>query len=317
MACIKWTLKRRNLMESPKVNPYIVLLIAVISLSTSAILVKVSSAPSGVIAFYRLFFTVILMLPIFLYKYVSELRLILKRDWILSIVAGVFLAFHFILWFESLNYTSVASSTVLVTLQPLFAFIGSYFVFKERFSGKAILACILAIAGSVMISWGDFQISGSALYGDLLALIACALITINFMFGQSVRKRLSLVTYTFIIYSISAVVLLCYVLIVGEPLFPYLTMDWIYFVLLAIFPTLLGHSLNWSLKWMNASTISMAILFEPVGATVLAYYILEENIIWTQFLGGLVVIGSIAIFLIDERKMKSKQIILKVKQDEY
>src|ERR1700748_946549 len=98
-------------MESPKVNPYIVLFIAVISLSTSAILVRVSSAPSGVIAFYRLFFTVILMLPIFLYKYVSELRLILKRDWILSIVAGVFLAFHFILWFESLNYTSVASST--------------------------------------------------------------------------------------------------------------------------------------------------------------------------------------------------------------
>jgi drug/metabolite transporter (DMT)-like permease len=305
-------------MESPKVNPYIVLLIAVISLSTSAILVKVSSAPSGVIAFYRLFITVILMLPIFLYKYVSELRLILKRDWILSIVAGVFLAFHFILWFESLNYTSVASSTVLVTLQPLFAFIGSYLVFKERFSGKAILSCILAIAGSVMISWGDFRISGSALYGDLLALIACALITINFMFGQSVRKRLSLVTYTFIIYSISAVVLLCYVLIVDEPLFPYSTMDWIYFVLLAIFPTLLGHSLfNWSLKWMNASAISMAILFEPVGATILAYCILEENITWTQFLGGLVVIGSIAIFLIGDRKMKSKQIILKVKQDEY
>jgi drug/metabolite transporter (DMT)-like permease len=310
--------KRGYLMESPKVNPYIVLLIAVISLSTSAILVKVSSAPSGVIAFYRLFITVILMLPIFLYKYVSELRLILKRDWILSIVAGVFLAFHFILWFESLNYTSVASSTVLVTLQPLFAFIGSYFVFKERFSGKAILACILAIAGSVMISWGDFQISGSALYGDLLALIACALITINFMFGQSVRKRLSLVTYTFIIYSISAVVLLFYVLIVGESLFPYLTMDWIYFVLLAIFPTLLGHSLfNWSLKWMNASAISMAILFEPVGATILAYYILEENIIWTQILGGLIVIGSIAIFLIDDRKLKFKQIILKVKKDEY
>ncbi|HEY4549169.1 MAG TPA: DMT family transporter [Bacillus sp. (in: firmicutes)] len=305
-------------MESPKFNPYMILLIAVISLSTSAILVKVSSAPSGVIAFYRLFMTVILMLPIFLYKYVSELRNISKRDWSFSIVAGVFLAFHFILWFESLNYTSVASSTVLVTLQPLFAFIGSYFVFKERFSKKAILSCVLAIAGSTMISWGDFQISGTALYGDLLALIACALITINFMFGQTVRKRLSLVTYTFITYSMSTVVLLTYVLIVGESLFPYPTSDWLYFVLLAIFPTLLGHSLfNWSLKWMNTSTISMAILFEPVGASILAYYFLQENIMWTQILGGFVVIGGIAIFLIDDRKMKSKQIIWKIKQNDY
>jgi drug/metabolite transporter (DMT)-like permease len=84
---------------------------------------------------------------------------------------------------------------------------------------------VLAIAGSTMISWGDFQISGTALYGDLLALIACALITINFMFGQAVRKRLSLVTYTFVTYSISTVVLLTYVLMVGESLFPYPTSD--------------------------------------------------------------------------------------------
>lgn len=294
-------------MNQPKMNPYILLWIGVISVSTSAILVKISSAPSGTIAFYRLFFTVLLMLPVFLYKYVSELKLISKRNWIFSIISGAFLAFHFILWFESLNYTSVASSTVLVTLQPFFAFIGGYFIFKERFSGKAIISSLLAIAGSVMISWGDFYVSGTALYGDLLAFIASALITINFMFGQMVRKRLSLVTYTFIIYSISAVVLLGYVLIVDEPLFPYLTSDWIYFILLAIFPTLLGHSLfNWSLKWLNASTISMAILFEPVGASILAYFLLEENIMWTQVLGGFVVIGGIMLFLIDERKMKLK-----------
>lgn len=294
-------------MNQPKMNPYILLWIGVISVSTSAILVKLSSAPSGIIAFYRLFFTVLLMMPVFLYKYVSELKLISKRDWIFSIISGIFLAFHFILWFESLNYTSVASSTVLVTLQPLFAFIGGYFIFKEKFSGKAILASIFAITGSVLISWGDFYISGTALYGDLLALIACALITINFMFGQTVRKRLSLVTYTFIIYSISAVVLFGYVLIVGEPLFSYPTSDWIYFILLAIFPTLLGHSLfNWSLKWLNASTISMAILFEPVGAAILAYFLLQENIMWTQALGGFIVIGGIMLFLIDERKMKLK-----------
>src|SRR3954465_14624317 len=114
-------------MNSSGINPYFALWLGVVSLSTSAILVKFSTAPSGVIAFYRLFFSVILMLPLFLYKYVPELKKISFKDWIHTIIAGVFLAFHFILWFESLNYTSVASSTVLVTLQPIFAFVGSYF----------------------------------------------------------------------------------------------------------------------------------------------------------------------------------------------
>lgn len=295
-------------MSGTKVNPYAVLAIGVISVSTSAILVKVSTAPSGVIAFYRMFFSVLFMLPVFLIKYVPELRLITRRDWIFSIAAGVFLAFHFILWFESLNYTTVASSTVLVTLQPLFAFIGTYFFFKEKFSWKAILSGLVAVIGSVIISWGDFKISGSALFGDMLALIACALVTAYLMFGQSVRKRLSLVTYTFVVYSISSITLFIYVLIRQEPLVPYGTSDWVYFILLALIPNLLGHTLfNWSLKWLSTSTISMAILFEPVGAAILAYYLLQEAVVWTQALGGAIVIGGVSLFLLDERRIRLKE----------
>lgn len=294
-------------MEAPKINPYLAVAIGVVAVSTSAILVKVSSAPSGVIAFYRLFFSVLLMLPVFLYKYVSELRFITKRDWVFTGIAGVFLAFHFILWFESLNYTSVASSTVLVTLQPLFAFVGAYLFFKERVSVKAIFSGIIAIGGSIIISWGDFKISGSALFGDLLAILACALVTVYLLFGQTVRKRMSLITYTFIVYSISSITLFFYVIAVGESLYPYPASDWVYFILLALIPTLLGHTLfNWSIKWISASVISMAILFEPVGATILAYYLLGENVIWTQVAGGLVVIAGITLFLADERKMKLK-----------
>ena len=294
-------------MEAPKVNPYMAVAIGVVAVSTSAILVKVSSAPSGVIAFYRLFFSVLLMLPVFLIKYVSELRLITKRDWVFTGISGIFLAFHFILWFESLNYTSVASSTVLVTLQPLFAFVGAYLFFKERVSAKAILSGMIAIGGSVIISWGDFKISGSALFGDFLAIVACALVTVYLLFGQTVRKRMSLITYTFIVYSISSITLFFYVIAVGDSFYPYATSDWVYFILLALIPTLLGHTLfNWSIKWISASVISMAILFEPVGATVLAFYLLGEKVIWTQIIGGLVVIAGITLFLVDERKMKLK-----------
>ncbi|PLR75193.1 EamA family transporter [Bacillus sp. V3-13] len=296
-------------MNEPRINPYLALAVGVISVSTSAILVKVASAPSGVIAFYRLLFSVLLMLPFFLLRYVSELRLITKKDWLFSIIAGVFLAFHFILWFESLNYTSVASSTVLVTLQPLFAFVGTYLFFKEMLTGKAIMSGIVAVAGSIIIGWGDFRISGIALFGDLLALAACALITAYLLFGQTVRKRVSLMTYTFVVYSISALTLFVYVMVRNEPLIPTASRDWIYFLLLAVVPTLLGHTLfNWSLKWLSTSTISMAILFEPVGAAVLAYYLLGEQVIMTQIVGGMIVILGISMFLLDERRIKMKKL---------
>ena len=295
-------------MEEPKINPYTALVVGVISVSASAIFVKLCTSPSGVIAFYRLFFTVLFMLPMVLTKqHITELRQITKKDWFFSIVAGVLLAFHFILWFESLNYTSVASSTVLVTLQPIFAFIGTYLFFKEKLSGKAILSGLIAVAGSVIISWGDFRISGSALFGDFLSLIGCALVTAYLLFGQNVRKRLSLITYTFVVYLISALTLLIYTIAAGQSLFPDKSSDWVYFILLALFPNLLGHSLfNWSLKWLSTSTISMAILFEPVGATILAYFLLRENVVWSQLVGGAIVMAGISLFVLDERKLKLK-----------
>jgi drug/metabolite transporter (DMT)-like permease len=304
--------KERRLMGNLKFNPYIVLAIGVIAVSTSAIFVKVSTAPSGVIAFYRLLFSVLLMLPIFITKYRAELKLITKRDWGLTTVSGIFLALHFILWFESLNYTSVASSTVLVTLQPIFAFAGTYFFFKERLSLKAIFSGLIAVMGSVIISWGDFKVSGSAFFGDVLALTACALITFYLLFGQSVRKRVSLITYTFLVYSISTFFLFLYILVTGEALYPYPKKDWVYFISLAIIPTLLGHTLiNWVVKWVSTSMISVAILFEPVGATVLAYYVIGETVNPSQVIGGLVVLLGIGLFIYDERKVTRK--LLKTK----
>jgi len=280
-------------------------MIGVISVALSAIFVKMATADAGVIAFYRMLFSVLLMLPIFLLKYRREVLVLSKRDWIFSGFAGVFLAFHFIFWFESLNYTSVASSTVLVTLQPIFAFAGTYFFFKEKLAFKTILSAAIAILGSFIISWGDFQLSGTALFGDILALIGCALITAYLLFGQDVRKRLSLITYTFIVYSISTVTLFFYVLIQGESFGPHPGSDWFWFVMLALIPNLLGHTLfNWSLKWVSTNVLSIAILFEPVGASILAYYVFQETLSWSQVTGGLIVISGILLFVVDVRILR-------------
>ncbi|WP_413363210.1 DMT family transporter [Lysinibacillus sp. 3P01SB] len=293
-------------MFNEKARPYIAIIIGVASVSMSAIFVKLANAESAVIAFYRMFFSILIMSPVFFLKYRGEIKLLHKKDWIFSTIAGVFLAFHFILWFESLNYTSVASSTVLVTLQPLFAFIGTYIFFKEKISLQSIVAGSVAIVGSFLISWGDFRVSGSALYGDILALIACALITGYLLFGQDVRQRLSLMTYTMVVYSVSTICLFFYVLIMGQSFGPYESTDWFWFIMLAIVPNLLGHTLfNWALKWVSTNTISIAILFEPVGAAIFAYFIFAEKLIASQIIGGLVVVGGISLFIIDIKKLKS------------
>lgn len=295
-------------MERPPIHPYIPIIIGVISVSLSAIFVKLSSADAGVIAFYRMLFSILIMLPWFLMKYSNEIKVLSKRDWIFSSIAGVFLSFHFILWFESLNYTSVASSTVLVTMQPLFAFIGTYLFFKEKITLQTFIAGGIAILGSVLISWGDFQISGTALYGDILALIACALITGYLLFGQDVRKRLSLVTYTMVVYSVSTITLFFYIIIKGESFGPYPAIDWMWFILLAIIPNLLGHNLfNWALKWTSTNVISIAILFEPVGAALLAIFIFNEYLTVSQIVGGLVVILGIMLFVVDLKKFFRKK----------
>lgn len=293
-------------MKQPKINPYFVIAIGVVSVSSSAIFVKLATAESAIIAFYRLMISVLLMLPLFLMKYRMELTKVKKMDWLLASTAGIFLAFHFILWFESLTYTSVASSTVLVTLQPIFAFAGAYFFYKERFSVKAILSGVVAVLGSLLISWGDFKVSGLALIGDMLAIIACGLITAYLLLGQTVRKRLSSIIYTFIVYSASTITLFIYAWAAGNSFGPYPASDWIYFILLAIFPNLLGHSLfNWSLRWVSTTTISMAILLEPIGAALLAYWLLGETIQWTQAVGGAIILASLMIFLRDEQNNSS------------
>src|SRR5690625_3292941 len=255
------------------------------------------------------------MLLIIIIKHRHEFKVITRKDWIFSTFAGIFLAAHFILWFESLNYTAVASSVVLVSLQPIFAFLGTYLFFQERFSPGAIISMIITVLGSVIISWGDLQISFGNLLGDILALLGAIMVTVYFLFGQQARRRVSFMTYTFIVYFISAVTLFIYNIVLQHEFFAYTTNHWLIFIALAIFPTFLGHSLfNWALRWLSTSVISMAVVFEPIGATILAYFILDEMVTWSQWLGGTIVIFGLFLFVVSTTR-KRQVTISHVKDD--
>jgi len=284
--------------RDPLALAYAGVALAVLAVSTSAVLVRLATAPAPVIATYRLGFAVALMAPLVLARHRAALARVSARDLGLCLIGGVFLAFHFVAWFESLALTTVASSTVLVTLQPLFAFVGTWLLFGERLPLPALLGGVLAIVGSGIIGWGDLRIAGDAFTGDALALFAAMLISLYFLVGQSVRQRLDLLPYTFLVYGMATAVLLVYDLAHGHALAGYPAADWAIFLGMAVGPTLLGHSvLNWSVKWVGASVIAVAILFEPVGASALAYAVLGEAPVWTQYLGGAVILLGIWVFM--------------------
>jgi drug/metabolite transporter (DMT)-like permease len=288
------------LFRSPGILFVLLLFLGVLALSTSAIFVKLSSAPAPVTAFYRMFFSTMLLLPVIFFQktvYI-EIRKLTGKQWSLVILSGATLAVHYILWFESLQYTSIASSTVLVTLQPLFAFIGGYLLYGEKLKGLAVGGGILSIAGSIIIGWGDFQTGEEALFGDMLALLGAAAITAFFLTGQYVRKSLSLIPYALLAYAASSIFLLGYSYILKYPLTGYSSSDWLWFFCLALVPTLLGQTIfNWLIKWVNTSTISMSILGEPVGTCILAYFIFGETVTQQQIAGSIVIFAGIFIFL--------------------
>ncbi|MBE3596611.1 MAG: DMT family transporter [Hydrogenibacillus sp.] len=275
------------------------MLLGVVFISTSAIWVRLSGSPPAVTAAYRLLFTVMLMLPYaFLRRksLISQWKTLSPLDVRWLAVSGVLLAVHFDLWFWSLDYTSVASSVVLVTLQPLFTFAGGMIFFRERLNVRMWLGGASAILGSVLIGWGDFAFGGMALFGDALALLAALFVSLYWMIGQRVRVRLDATAYTFALYTVATVVLFALALARGERLYAYVPHDWLYFVALAVFPTLLGHSLfNWVIRWIPASTLSVAILGEAVGSALLAYMLFGETLHLGQWVGGTMILIGIAL----------------------
>ena len=279
------------------------------ALSTSAIFVKLADAPSSITAFYRLFFTVLILLPLLLFKkeHRQALLSLSKKQLGLGLLSGLFLAIHYVLWFESLNYTSVASSTVIVTLQPLFSFAGGHFFFKEHFSKGSIASCFVSLIGCFIIGWGDFEVSYQALFGDVLAFIAAGVITAYFFIGQHMRKKISVIPYSILGYSSSAFFLAMYAFTQNVSFIDYPLYTWKSFIGLALIATILGQmAFNWLLKWLSTSTISMSILGEPVGTCILAYFILGEVISLQQGVGITITLVGLALFLFHQNNTRSK-----------
>jgi drug/metabolite transporter (DMT)-like permease len=275
---------------------FLLLLVGISAASTASIFIKLCEAPALIIAAYRLVFASLVLLPF-------ACRQKVWKDWSKSKIrwlalSGIFLSLHFAFWIGSLQYTSVASSVVLVSTHPIFVGIGSQLFLKEHLGINLILGIGLSVLGSGLISFGDLSVSGEALAGDGLALLGAIAVSGYFLVGRKIRRDQNLLSYIFPVYSIAGVALVILACLFQNPFFGYKTSNYFFFFLLALIPQLIGHTtFNWALRYIPASLVAITILGEPVGSTILAYFILGERLnLWKVF-GGLTIFVGILVAL--------------------
>lgn len=295
----------------PRVNPLLALVIGIFAASTGAIFIRYAQqyVPSLVIAAYRLAIATLVLAPFVVLRNRTELKSLTRTELLLSLLSGLFLALHFVAWITSLEYTSVASSVVLVSTVPLWVALVSPVTLKEPLTRPVKLGMVLALVGVLMVGFSDVcelgadgiscpsyheLVSGNAFLGDLLAVIGAVMAAGYLILGRRLRRGMSLTSYVFVVYGMAAFVLLLLVLISAQPLFGYPPESYLWLILLALIPQLLGHSaLNWALGFLSAAFVAISLLGEPISSTILAYFILDETPTTSKIFGAILILAGI------------------------
>jgi len=221
----------------------------------------------------------------------------------------------------------VASSVVLVTTTPLWVALAAPFALKESIGRSVLIGMVLALAGGIIVglsdtchfvslplqelgqagllcpSWGEL-FTGQGFLGNFLALAGAWMAAGYLLIGRRVRAKLSLIPYIFIVYSTAAAALIVMMLVAGQSPFGYQPLTYLWLLALALIPQLLGHStFNWALRYLPASFIAVSLLGEPVGSTILAYFLLKETPGVLKLVGaGLILAGIYAASLGENEK---------------
>ncbi|OGO26192.1 MAG: hypothetical protein A2Y54_06430 [Chloroflexi bacterium RBG_16_51_16] len=284
--------------------------VAILSVSTASIFIRFAQqeVPSLTIAALRLAVAAVILAPIALGRYLNELRTLSRREILLACFSGIFLSIHFSTWISSLEYTSVASSVVFVSTGPLWVALFSPLFLKERVTTLAILGLVLALIGGTLIGLVDaclitdritcpeFEavLHGKSLFGNFLALIGAFAVAGYIMIGRNLRARMALIPYIFLVYSISAVILILLMISAGQSAAGYSSMSYFWIFLLAVIPQLIGHSTyNWALRFLPALSVSITTLSEPIGSAILAFFFLKETPGPGTIIGGVLILSGI------------------------
>jgi len=269
-------------MKRHDLTPRLALGVAIAAVSTASVFIRYAQADASslAIAAYRLGLAALILLPLAGLRHGREIRGLEAGDWLWALASGVFLAVHFATWITSLEYTTVASSVVLVSTSPLWVALAARLFLKEPLPPRLLAGLALAMAGSIAISVAEARsgISSRPLLGNALALAGALAVSGYWLIGRRLRRRISLLPYVTMVYGSAALALLAAALLLRRPLAGFRTSTYGWLLLLALIPQLLGHSsFNWALKHLPAAYVAVATLGEPVGAAFLAFLLLGET----------------------------------------
>ena len=290
-------------MPAPRAFDYAVLAIGVLAVSTAAILIREADAPSLVIAAYRLVLASVPMVAFTAYRR-EQLVPHGGERLVLTIVAGVALALHFVFWIESVKQTSIITSVVLVCTAPLFVALASGPLLGERPARTVWYALAVTAAGTMVMVAEDFGEGADTVRGDLYALLGAVLAAVFLLIGRRLLATEGRwLPYSSTTYAVAAVVLVLIVGAAGEPVTGFSDETYVYLVLLALVPQVIGHSaVNRSLGYLPAVVVAIAVQGEPVGSTILAAGILGEIPTVLELLGGIMVLAGVYIALRPSRE---------------
>ena len=289
---------------------FVAISVAILAVSTSSIFIRFAQteASSLVIAASRLLLASIFLAFPALNKHRAELQKLTRTELLLGLSSGIFLAIHFATWITSLEYTSVTNSVVLVSTSPIWVAIFAPFFLNEKITKTIIIGIILTLIGGTIIGLSDgctfnggircASLTGSGLgegsLGNFLALAGAWTVAGYLMIGRRLRAKMSLVPYIFLVYGMAAVVMLVILLVTGNTLFGYSPLTYLWLLLIAIFPQLIGHSTyNWALRYLPVALVAVTTLGEPIGSSILAFIILKETPSLMQIVGGVLILVGI------------------------
>lgn len=287
---------RESSAERPAVLP-LVLAAAILGISVSGPLARLADAPPLAIAVWRLVLSLLAVGAMLLWTGSwREWRTLSRRDALVAVAAGAFLALHFWSWIASLSLTSIAASVLLVNLHPVVIVAGSALWLGERPTRMQVLGIVIALAGAALVALGDANAGTNSARGNMLALVGAVTVGLYYLAGRSLRQRISLWPYVALVYGACLVVLLVLALWQGTVLWPYAPREFTIFALIAIGPMLAGHTgFNWALKYVPAYVVSLALLAEPIGAGIIAWLALGEVPSVATVMGGAVVLVGLAL----------------------
>lgn len=292
----------RQQSDAPSFSPLLALAAGIAAVSSASVFIRYAQAdaPSLTIAAYRLSLAALFLLPAAWLRHRRELSKLKAPDWGWAAISGFFLAIHFGTWITSLEFTSVASSVVLVSTSPLWVALLAWLFLGEPLPPSLLGGLALALGGSVIIGFAEARsgISPRPLLGNALALAGALAVSGYWLIGRRLRHHLSLIPYVTLVYGFAALTLLAAALLMRQPLTGFKTATYGWFLLLALGPQLLGHSsFNWALAHLPAAYVAIATLGEPIGAALLAFLLLGETPSWLKTAAAALILAGILLAL--------------------